>query len=201
MYYGVKTSLHGAVSTLENIPGFYILVVAMAGQESRYRELPPREVRAEFTKRKIRKGTQSCWECKRKKIKCTFTTPTDSVCHGCKRRGTQCISQEFPEGETTSPKQLGDRLGRVEELVGQLLKETGQSTQKEPSHLLAHSKSSTVGDGQRYPVVRGKDSRYNDPAAAFPDNSDSLNVSSQTQEIPVSEFNLVKHTCCHDILF
>ncbi|KAJ4183932.1 hypothetical protein NW755_009472 [Fusarium falciforme] len=40
--------------------------------------------------RKLRKGTQSCWECKRRKARCTFSAATKDVCEGCKRRGTEC---------------------------------------------------------------------------------------------------------------
>jgi hypothetical protein len=48
--------------------------------------------------RKVRKGTHSYWECKRKKIKCIFDPRIASTsCNGCRRRGSQCISQEFVE--------------------------------------------------------------------------------------------------------
>ncbi|KAK6349370.1 hypothetical protein TWF730_010117 [Orbilia blumenaviensis] len=79
----------------------------------------------EYGKRRIRKGTRSCWECKRKKTRCTFSKPTDSICNGCKRRGTLCISQEFPEGISGTRGHLGDRLGVVEELVGKLIEDNG----------------------------------------------------------------------------
>ncbi|KAK6361030.1 hypothetical protein TWF730_007145 [Orbilia blumenaviensis] len=46
-------------------------------------------------KRKVRKGTQSCWECKRRKIRCTFAAPRNSTCDGCKSRQTKCIGQEY----------------------------------------------------------------------------------------------------------
>ncbi|KAH8887615.1 hypothetical protein GQ53DRAFT_796183 [Thozetella sp. PMI_491] len=72
-------------------------------------------------RRKVRKGTQSCWECKRRKIKCIFATPADAICGGCKRRGTSCIGQEFSESPDSNRQQLGDRLGRVEELLGKLI--------------------------------------------------------------------------------
>ncbi|CAG9984991.1 unnamed protein product [Clonostachys byssicola] len=48
-------------------------------------------------RRKIRKGTQSCWECKRRKIRCTFATPADTTCDGCRSRRTKCVSQEFDD--------------------------------------------------------------------------------------------------------
>ncbi|KAH7276058.1 hypothetical protein MRS44_005754 [Fusarium solani] len=75
-------------------------------------------------RRKLRKGTQSCWECKRRKARCTFSAATKDVCEGCKRRGTECISQESTDEPPPpdSKKGLVDRLGHVEALVGQLLK-------------------------------------------------------------------------------
>jgi Fungal Zn(2)-Cys(6) binuclear cluster domain len=87
-------------------------------------------------RRRIRKGTQSCWECKQRKVRCTFAAPqhvnanvnVNVTCDGCKRRGTLCVSQEFPHvpkgisTSTSSTRQLGDRLGRVEALVEQLVK-------------------------------------------------------------------------------
>ena len=49
-------------------------------------------------RRKLRKGTHSCWECKRRKMKCIFDPLANTaVCNGCRRRGGHCISQEFPE--------------------------------------------------------------------------------------------------------
>ena len=48
-------------------------------------------------RRKIRRGTQSCWECKRRKTRCTFVTPNGSVCDGCRSRRVECISQQFDD--------------------------------------------------------------------------------------------------------
>lgn len=48
-------------------------------------------------RRKLRKGTHSCWECKRRKMRCIFTPPDVATCSGCRRRGSQCVSQDFPE--------------------------------------------------------------------------------------------------------
>jgi hypothetical protein len=75
-------------------------------------------------RRKLRKGTVSCWECKRRKAKCTFSG--HAVCDGCIRRGTDCISQEVTEKPPSprSNRHLVDRLGHVEASVRQLLKAT-----------------------------------------------------------------------------
>ncbi|KAK4656677.1 hypothetical protein QC762_206360 [Podospora pseudocomata] len=78
--------------------------------------------------RRIRKGTHSCWECKRRKIRCTFAAPGDAICIGCHRRGTDCRSQDLPE-ELSTPadrtRQMGDRIIRVETLIEQLVKKVG----------------------------------------------------------------------------
>lgn len=54
---------------------------------------------SEAKRRKLRKGTHSCWECKRRKMKCIFDPITNatSICNGCQRRGSQCVSQDFPD--------------------------------------------------------------------------------------------------------
>lgn len=63
-------------------------------------------------RRKVRKGTHSCWECKRRKMKCRFDPRIASAsCNGCRRRGSQCISQEFPE-DLSSYVAMGIEFGR-----------------------------------------------------------------------------------------
>lgn len=47
--------------------------------------------------RKLRKGTHSCWECKRRKIRCRPSLTPGEACDGCKRRRTNCIGQDFPD--------------------------------------------------------------------------------------------------------
>ncbi|KAK8017729.1 C6 zinc finger domain containing protein [Apiospora rasikravindrae] len=54
-------------------------------------------------RRKIRKGTLSCWECKRRKVRCTYASLADSICDGCRSRRTNCISQEFDDDGGTPP--------------------------------------------------------------------------------------------------
>ncbi|KAL3441381.1 hypothetical protein BJX65DRAFT_288712 [Aspergillus insuetus] len=49
-------------------------------------------------RRKIRKGTTSCWECKRRKVRCSLVDePTALVCAACRRRRTMCLTQDHPE--------------------------------------------------------------------------------------------------------
>ncbi|KAJ4256055.1 hypothetical protein NW762_009129 [Fusarium torreyae] len=75
-------------------------------------------------RRKIRKGTRSCWECKRRKIRCSFADSTDAVCIPCQRHGNKCVSQEYPEDTAPSARgrHMSDRIVRVEALVEQLTK-------------------------------------------------------------------------------
>ncbi|KAG6360741.1 hypothetical protein INS49_011807 [Diaporthe citri] len=58
-------------------------------------------------RRKVRSGTQSCWECKRRKTRCTFAAPNESVCDGCRSRGVKCIGQDFDDGAV----EKGDKAG------------------------------------------------------------------------------------------
>jgi hypothetical protein len=60
---------------------------------------PSHDIRSEATlkRRKVRKGTFSCWECKRRKMKCIPDSLTVFPCKSCRRRGSHCVSQEFPE--------------------------------------------------------------------------------------------------------
>ncbi|KAK6508682.1 hypothetical protein TWF506_010761 [Arthrobotrys conoides] len=95
-------------------------------------------------RRRIRKGTRSCWECKHKKIRCTFSIPTDSICDSCKRRGSPCIGQEFPEGPAKNRRQLGDRIGLVEELVGQLI---NTSNNRNPAEASLENVTSNIPPG------------------------------------------------------
>ncbi|KAM0696160.1 hypothetical protein Q7P36_004643 [Cladosporium allicinum] len=46
-----------------------------------------------ITRRKFRKGTHSCSECRRRKVKCVFSTPDSTTCVVCLRRETHCFSQ------------------------------------------------------------------------------------------------------------
>jgi hypothetical protein len=54
-------------------------------------------VPVEPKRRKVRKGTRSCWACKQRKMKCILNPLTDTICNGCRRRGLKCVSQEYPD--------------------------------------------------------------------------------------------------------
>ncbi|KAH6987191.1 C6 zinc finger domain-containing protein [Ilyonectria destructans] len=112
-------------------------------------------------RRRIRKGTRSCWECKRRKVRCSYSTPSASVCIGCDRRGSSCVSQAYPEeaAPATSAggrgRQMGDRIVRVEALIEQLVRRAGDQ-----------SNVSTARTGSSV-LSRDEPSEYEDPNTAF----------------------------------
>ncbi|KAI0537134.1 hypothetical protein GGR58DRAFT_359489 [Xylaria digitata] len=73
-------------------------------------------------RRKVRKGTRSCWECRRRKIRCLYPSEDASICTNCESRGTNCISQEFADEQSSPPdRRVTQRLGRVEEMLEKLV--------------------------------------------------------------------------------
>jgi hypothetical protein len=93
-------------------------------------------------RRSLRKGTHSCWACKRRKEKCSYKD--GSVCTGCLRRGTRCVSQRFIEEEATpatAATATATRLQRIEDMVAQL---TSQIQSQTHDHIQGQSLSQTV---------------------------------------------------------
>lgn len=93
---------------------------------------------SEARRRKVRKGTHSCWECRRRKIRCQYAAPDDTICIGCRTRGSSCRSQEFPD-ESPSPQQVPEkkvtqRLDRLEGMMEQLM-----------THVMAAPEGSALG--------------------------------------------------------
>jgi hypothetical protein len=77
----------------------------------------------------VRKGTKSCLECRRRKIKCTFEAGRTAICNECYARGSTCIDQEHGDIQTyaqqTSAEQssysLRERVTQLEDLVKNVL--------------------------------------------------------------------------------
>ncbi|KAJ5740173.1 hypothetical protein N7493_000045 [Penicillium malachiteum] len=85
---------------------------------------PPPPEDQQPPRKRIRKGTHSCWECKHRKVRCHYVSDGDSSCRECLTRGTVCRSQDFPEPENIRESErasLNDRLGRVESLLERVL--------------------------------------------------------------------------------
>ncbi|WAO91343.1 Zn(2)-C6 fungal-type domain-containing protein [Fusarium falciforme] len=94
---------------------------------------PPSTYTPPPKRRNIRKGTRSCWECKRRKARCTFENASDTVCISCSRRGSTCVSQEYPE-ETSQARQSSERrrehFAKIGKMVVQIVREEAMA---EPS--------------------------------------------------------------------
>jgi hypothetical protein len=81
-------------------------------------------------KRNLRKGTHSCWACKRRKEKCTFSDNSD-VCTGCLRRSTRCVSQRFADNEASQATAVArTRLQRIEDMVAQMASQSQSQSQR-----------------------------------------------------------------------
>ncbi|OPB38910.1 Zn2Cys6 transcriptional regulator [Trichoderma guizhouense] len=92
-------------------------------------------------RRKLRRGTTSCWECKRRKTRCHFEQ-SSSACVSCKRRGSKCVLQHIEEHvlEAQAAEQpnhhanAGERMDHLEGMVDQLVHQS--STPSAPSYPL-----------------------------------------------------------------
>ncbi|QYS92877.1 Zn(2)-C6 fungal-type domain-containing protein [Trichoderma simmonsii] len=78
-------------------------------------------------RRKLRRGTTSCWECKRRKTRCHFEQ-SSSACVSCKRRGSKCVLQHIEECLGTQAAEqpnhhanAGKRMEHLEDMVDQLV--------------------------------------------------------------------------------
>ncbi|KAJ5624049.1 hypothetical protein N7510_000358 [Penicillium lagena] len=77
----------------------------------------------EYRRKRVRKGTKSCCECKRRKIKCILS-PDLSICTGCLERSTPCLSQEYVDDRPphhAEDSALDRRMARVELLLETLM--------------------------------------------------------------------------------
>jgi hypothetical protein len=90
----------------------------------------------------MRKGTKSCLECRRRKIKCTFEPGRTAICNECFARGSTCIDQEHGDLQTytqqtadQSSYSLRERVTQLEGLVKQVLYRLpeGHSAEGSPS--------------------------------------------------------------------
>ncbi|KEY73470.1 hypothetical protein S7711_07495 [Stachybotrys chartarum IBT 7711] len=96
------------------------------------------------SRRKLRKGTFSCQECKRRKKRCLFRSG-ESGCAWCRGRGLPCLGQEVVNDD--NPDQVGHRISHVEGLVGQLLQQRQRQVQQRTGQLTTTSSDSYSGPG------------------------------------------------------
>ncbi|KAI1434293.1 hypothetical protein GGR50DRAFT_413260 [Xylaria sp. CBS 124048] len=163
----------------------------------------PAEDGSKSKRRKVRKGTRSCWECRRRKIRCLYPSQDASVCANCTSRGTNCVSQEFPDEQTPATDQrVTQRLGRVEEMLERLIEQilpdsytTGPVGSKTTSPASPASPDTidpdSVDNERRFspekpPVLATPVSLPACSKAATPDwHSSELEISESHHEIPI----------------
>ncbi|KAM0476095.1 hypothetical protein ACHAPX_006512 [Trichoderma viride] len=80
---------------------------------------------SKLERRKLRRGTTSCWECKRRKTKCHFEQGTLAACESCQRRGCKCVLQDVDDktltGQRARNRSLGAQVDHLETVVEQLV--------------------------------------------------------------------------------
>lgn len=117
-------------------------------------------------RRKIRKGTRSCWACKRRKNRCTWSG-NEEKCDGCYHRGTQCISQEYPEEPVPSAKRgankSSSRLQRLEALVEELSRNVSSGNASTTDND-EHDAPTSTSPGSSTAVLSLEPSAAKDPA-------------------------------------
>lgn len=152
-------------------------------------EKPATAVRTSATlgkRRRIRKGTRSCWECKRRKIRCIFAASEDATCLNCQRRHVPCVSQEVPEDLSFAKKSnwhLGERIAKVEDLIQDILVSKNVDFSNHP--------------GETLPEGRGRPSSSEAPTACSNDVSPSLFLAPPTA-IEVSKLIMHNHMDLYD---
>ncbi|RAL02545.1 uncharacterized protein BO80DRAFT_453784 [Aspergillus ibericus CBS 121593] len=93
------------------------------------------DLRPVAKRRKIRKGTFSCWECKHRKRRCELEA-AGAACAYCQARDIHCVGQDHPDPRSSrnEDERVQTRILHVEKLVGQLIQ---QRDRRRPSSLVS----------------------------------------------------------------
>jgi hypothetical protein len=79
---------------------------------------------------KVRKGTHSCRECRRRKVKCILAFPSDVKCVPCQRRGSSCTTQSVVDSSTTTPAESREYTGGLHD---QMMRDTDDGRDVQPA--------------------------------------------------------------------
>ncbi|CAG7926430.1 unnamed protein product [Penicillium olsonii] len=93
-------------------------------------------------RKKMRKGTKSCTECRRRKIRCTFHPDRPNTCNECRSRGIHCVDQEHTvitpplsgsgSQHVEQPYSLRERVTQLENIVDSLTKRLDRQSTTTP---------------------------------------------------------------------
>ena len=153
-------------------------------------------------RRKVRKGTRSCWECKRRKISCVFASSQDATCAGCQRRRVPCVSQEIPQDcapPAARPNRhdyLDGRIARIEGFLREAFvsKQFSSITQTEVQrHSSASITKARLNDSSPSPFR----APLTPAAASTPDTDDDrrLDISAKLSFTRASDTTLLLQSC------
>ncbi|CZS96070.1 uncharacterized protein RAG0_05527 [Rhynchosporium agropyri] len=146
-------------------------------------------------RKRVRKGTRSCWECKRRKVRCQLSSEDVPVCAGCLSRGTTCLSQEYPEERDLSSNgnQVGERLGRMEMLLETLVAKISAYEDEEEAQKMMTPES--IGNDVLTPfTTSGSDPSTSTPLISIFDNPILGRRDNSISHTPVSQSASTK-TC------
>ncbi|KAJ5658408.1 uncharacterized protein N7484_002057 [Penicillium longicatenatum] len=104
-------------------------------------------------RKRMRKGTRSCMECRRRKIRCTYDSDRCEICNECRFRGSKCFDQEHGSddpstGPGSGPSErysLRERVAYLETVVQDLAKRLDETN-------ASISKSAQTTSGNLTPV-------------------------------------------------
>jgi len=90
---------------------------------------PELNAKLDGIRKKMRKGTHSCFECRRRKIRCIFNAENPNVCTECFARGSRCVDQEHAESDVVVDhrKNLRERVARLESIIDTMLEEKSET--------------------------------------------------------------------------
>ncbi|KAI4183802.1 MAG: hypothetical protein L6R41_005181 [Letrouitia leprolyta] len=84
---------------------------------------PSSESSDSHPRKRMRKGTHSCLECRRRKIRCIFE-PDASTCNRCIHKGQSCTQQEYGDAKAMGAdkrKSVRERTSELEGMINQIL--------------------------------------------------------------------------------
>ncbi|KAF3402351.1 putative transcription factor gsfR1 [Talaromyces pinophilus] len=160
-------------------------------------------------RKKMRKGTKSCIECRRRKIRCTYDSDRPNICNECHSRGFECIDQEHG---TVDPKVAGplsgeqpyslrERVTQLENVVRDILQRMENTT---PSS--ASASPAAQIDHHTYPPTQTSKHYINEYLEHNPTESGSgrqmtVRVASEIAEgAPISESHQIENAPVLQIL-
>ncbi|KAL3485497.1 hypothetical protein BJX62DRAFT_247501 [Aspergillus germanicus] len=144
-------------------------------------------------RRKIRKGTSSCWECKRRKVRCSLVDEPGPVCVACRRRGKKCLTQdhvEEDENEDADTQRITEHIGRPEAVIERFVRGTPSATPTAtPTSVAAPNTHTRTNTPQTPTQVRMPGTATERSAAIYGDLAPQVFVLSPPDQPPYADMS------------